>query len=608
MPDDTLDLAELPVALESHHALLPEPEAAVTEAVAALRNACERSHLAVLGPEGAGKSTLVNALVGAEVAPVSEGVPGTVAPVHVTYGSGPRYRVLRRAGGQGPGRPGIEEEISDLADFEHWMLQEHNPHNESEVLRGEIELPAPLLRDGLRLVDMPGIAGVSDQVAAQTANDLDGHAFSVVLVSMGRVSLKGLVDIVRDLSTGSRPARVAAVVFNEFDRRPLTPERLRERLTMRRRSVTELLLPLDEDGSLGLAQASVHCLCLADPEQILLERLRARLLERIRRDVGDTVAVTAQYAFPVLDAALARRETRVLDVLAGRIGRDEIRRHQDEVLGGVDRGRGEQGDRRRGEPAEPDALDRIELATRVAEWRNVEQAFLTEVQRITVFLDTVKARIFQPSTISKSVADGVTVEIQEMLDTSSRRLAVASEPGLVRLAAELEAYVGEREARFDHQVPTGLHRRAGRVASTTPLEAGRYQYRSAGDGWRQFVSQDNSEIVNMAATIVFPVVHYAAGGHRGHTLNRINSLRRNVSSALAGTPQTPAERWADQRTALVAEARACVLERIESLGDMAAGRQAPMTSALRGHLNRLDGARKDLADRGRTVRPKSGAR
>ncbi|MET9604916.1 dynamin family protein [Streptomyces sp. NPDC006512] len=600
MPDDTLDLTGLPDALDRHHALLPQPEPAVTEALAALRDACERSHLAVVGPEAAGKSTLVNALVGAEVTPVSAGLPGTVAPVHVLYGPAhdPRYRVLRRTEGADPGRPGTGQRVTDRTAFEQWMLQAHNPDNEREVLRGEIELPAALLRNGLRLVDLPGIAGVSGHVAAQTERDLDGHAFSVVLVSLGRASLKGLVDIVRELRDGPRPARVAAVVFNEIDPRPLTPERLGDHLAMRRRSVAELLLPHDEDGSLGLAQASLHCLNLLAPDEAALESLRTRLLERIRRDVGDTVAHTAQYAFPVLGAALDRRRARTNDVLAGRIGREEIRRHRDEVLAGV-------GYRYRLAPFVPspggDVLATIEGATRKADWLGVEQVFLAEARRLDTLLETHKSRIMGPVMITKSEANAINTEVRAALDESRTRISAAAKPGLSRLAADLDEYAREREARFDALIPTELYRSTGRAASVGAVQVGSYHYESAGDAFEREVEDDG--LVGLLGAVWYVPYHYLGGGHRGYSLREIRKSRGRISSLLLGTSEAPAEGWLARRRSLVAAARDDLVKRIGSLGDMAAERPASLTSALRRHLDRLDGAREDLAAQRKLLGP-----
>ncbi|MFJ5933501.1 dynamin family protein [Streptomyces sp. NPDC093071] len=595
------DLADLAAALDRYHALLSTPEPALEDALTALDRSRDQAHLAILGPESAGKSTLVNALVGAEISPVSIAMPGTVAPVHVLHAEveHPRYQVLRTddSGNQ------VTENPADRAEFERWMLQEHNEDNALEVLRGEIRLPAPMLAGGLRLVDHPGLSGVSRAVAAQAERDLAGKAFTVVLVSMGRLSLKALADTVRDLADSPRPARIAAVLFNEYDSRLLVPERLPAHLAMRRESVDKFLVPLDADGRLGLADASLHCIDLSAPDESQLDVLRAKITVSVRQEIDRTVADTSRYTLPVLDAALERRARRVRAVLDGTVGRAEIGRHADEALAGLATGGlGALFGLGRTRFNRTDQLNAVEAERRSADWQVVKGVFLEENARLTGLIDGHLRDLNPELLIDKHRAKRISQAVEGQIAVTRRRIAEACAPGLRALGLDLDAVAREREALFDSRVPTGLHRTRPRNREDSEMEVGSYRYESAYERYERGVKEyDDSVLFNISALLYLVPLHYLGGGHLMHVQRRLREARQETVSLLAAPEGGQATAWLRQRRRLVGLVREEIGDRITLLAGTAADHPEKLVAGLRDHQDRITEARGELDGWRRTL-------
>ena len=161
--------------------------------------------LAVIGAEGHGKSTLVDAIIGQDIVPRETQYPGTVAPVIVHWGEAqtPVYRV----GLQGRDNALLCE---DSNQFRRFLLQRFNPNNERGVVYGTVEYAHLLLADGLRLVDMPGLEGVSATIS-QTAREAIAEAKAVILVVRDR-EYAAAARLLREF--GDRHDHVQAVISN----------------------------------------------------------------------------------------------------------------------------------------------------------------------------------------------------------------------------------------------------------------------------------------------------------------------------------------------------------------------------------------------------------
>jgi Dynamin family len=120
------------------------------------RLAAARLRVLVAGEAKRGKSTLINALLDREVLPVGVTPLTSVATV-VRYGDDPRVQV-RYADGH--------EEKHPLTALSDLVTERGNPGNRRHVADVTVYLDAPLLADGVELVDTPGTGSVFERDTA----------------------------------------------------------------------------------------------------------------------------------------------------------------------------------------------------------------------------------------------------------------------------------------------------------------------------------------------------------------------------------------------------------------------------------------------------------
>jgi hypothetical protein len=124
----------------------------------------------VVGEFKQGKSSLVNGLLGQVVCPVDDDL-ATSAITLVKFGEQPGA-VVRRSEGEP-----VQIPIIELND---WVSEIGNPGNAKGVERVEISVASPLLKQGLVIVDTPGMGGLGAGHAAATLSFLpfaDGLIF-----------------------------------------------------------------------------------------------------------------------------------------------------------------------------------------------------------------------------------------------------------------------------------------------------------------------------------------------------------------------------------------------------------------------------------------------
>jgi len=126
----------------------------------------DRFHLVVVGEFNHGKTTFVNALLGATILPV--GVTPTTAVIHhLEYSAEPRAEVVFTSGRRAP------LPFSEVKDFSvgHEKAPADSGHHlastasDNEVKHLEVGYPAELLRERVVLVDTPGVNDLSLQRA-----------------------------------------------------------------------------------------------------------------------------------------------------------------------------------------------------------------------------------------------------------------------------------------------------------------------------------------------------------------------------------------------------------------------------------------------------------
>lgn len=110
----------------------------------------------VLGTQGSGKSSFLNALLFGDIVLPVDADETTCIPTAVTYADvpDPRAAVVFKDGR----RKDIECSEKSLADYVH---QNKNPGNRLAVAAIEIKMRHPLLENGVTLVDLPGVGSIT---------------------------------------------------------------------------------------------------------------------------------------------------------------------------------------------------------------------------------------------------------------------------------------------------------------------------------------------------------------------------------------------------------------------------------------------------------------
>lgn len=128
----------------------------------------------IVGEFKQGKSQLVNALINAPVCPVDDDL-ATAVPTAVSYAEAPAVTLVW----EGEQRRRSEVPVAQLAQY---VSEAGNPGNRQGLSRAEVGLPRKLLKDGLVLVDTPGVGGLGSAHGAATMATLP-TADAVLLVS-----------------------------------------------------------------------------------------------------------------------------------------------------------------------------------------------------------------------------------------------------------------------------------------------------------------------------------------------------------------------------------------------------------------------------------------
>lgn len=177
-------------------------EMAGLEAVAAHRHACvelrekirtDAFNLVVVGQFKRGKTCLINALLGADILPVAV-VPLTSIVTVLTFGESLGIRIIYNDGTV------AEAEPERLAEF---VTETGNPKNVKDVREVLITYPSDYLKDGVRLIDTPGVGSVylhNTDVAYQYLPKSDAALF---LFSVEQPASKAELDFLRDVQSYS---------------------------------------------------------------------------------------------------------------------------------------------------------------------------------------------------------------------------------------------------------------------------------------------------------------------------------------------------------------------------------------------------------------------
>jgi GTP-binding protein EngB required for normal cell division len=182
--------------------------------------------LVVLGQFKRGKSSLINALLGAEVLPTAV-IPLTSIVTIVRYGPEPSATVQYV--------DGTETEI-DVATIAEFITERANPNNVKRVAQVEVSFPSPFLHKGVRLVDTPGVGSVFVNNTIATYDYLPEADAAIFLVASDQPVGQAEVDFLQ--AARSYAAKVF-FVLNKIDY--LNEEELEESKAFTRRTLSDAI-------------------------------------------------------------------------------------------------------------------------------------------------------------------------------------------------------------------------------------------------------------------------------------------------------------------------------------------------------------------------------
>lgn len=146
-------------------------------------------NLVVVGQFKRGKTSLINALLGADILPVAV-VPLTSIVTIMTYGEALRIKVYFNDGRVTEIKP---ESLPE------YVTEKGNPKNIKDVSEVIITYPSPYLKDGVRLIDTPGVGSIyqhNTDVAYQYLPKSDAAMF---LLSVDQPMSKAELDFLKDV-------------------------------------------------------------------------------------------------------------------------------------------------------------------------------------------------------------------------------------------------------------------------------------------------------------------------------------------------------------------------------------------------------------------------
>lgn len=132
-------------------------------------------HLAVLGQMKRGKSSFINALLGAEVLPTGV-LPVTAIITEIRFGPAPRATIAYTTGG-------LHEDVPINA-LPEYITEAGNPGNTKQVASVDITYPSPFLESGIVLIDTPGIGSTHAHNTRTTEGYLEQVDAGIVVLSV----------------------------------------------------------------------------------------------------------------------------------------------------------------------------------------------------------------------------------------------------------------------------------------------------------------------------------------------------------------------------------------------------------------------------------------
>lgn len=151
--------------------------------------AAQSFNLVVAGQFKRGKSTLINALLGAELLPVAV-VPLTAVVTRLHYGDTPAARVVFENG---------TERAIAIEQLAEYVAEAGNPRNAKGVREVSVQYPSAWLREGIHLVDTPGIGSVHSHNTEATYRYLPQADAVILVISVDQPASREELDFLAEI-------------------------------------------------------------------------------------------------------------------------------------------------------------------------------------------------------------------------------------------------------------------------------------------------------------------------------------------------------------------------------------------------------------------------
>ncbi|MGD0682372.1 MAG: dynamin family protein [Terracidiphilus sp.] len=280
-----------------------------------------RFNLAVLGQMKRGKSSVINAMLGAEILPTGI-LPLTSVITRVRYGTTPGAQIIYKSG---------QCEPIGVGTLHEYITEAGNPGNRKQVASAEVTYPSQFLRMGVDLIDTPGIGSTHLHNTSTTEDYLTEVDAGIVVLSVDppitaveadflrriRLDVPRLLFVINktDMAT---PAEVEAVLrFIESELRNHIGIKNPELFPLSARLTMKELREQASQKSSGIEQltARLHYFASEEKEHTLLQSVALDMLR-----MADTLRLTAlvgERARSMSGEALATRKRALEAALSG---------------------------------------------------------------------------------------------------------------------------------------------------------------------------------------------------------------------------------------------------------------------------------------------------
>lgn len=153
------------------------------------RLAQEDFTLVILGEFKRGKSTLINALLGGQLLPTAI-VPLTAIPTVIQYGSQLKVHVIYL--------DGVKKEIS-ISEIAGYVTERENPKNVKRIREVLISHPSELLKQGVILVDTPGVGSIYQHNTDAAYAYLPNSDAAIFMISIDAPLSKNEIYYLKDI-------------------------------------------------------------------------------------------------------------------------------------------------------------------------------------------------------------------------------------------------------------------------------------------------------------------------------------------------------------------------------------------------------------------------